>query len=115
MKIRITFEICVIWDIIIRTMCSARKGWRHGLCISVTIKAIFVITAAATMEIVDDRIPCVYVSRIIGKGRKDPESPIDTKLLAVMNHIRKGKENDARKGQNQEQEEPVPNNHFIHA
>jgi hypothetical protein len=69
---------------------SARKGWRHGLCISVTVKAILVITASATMEIVDDRIPCSTVCGIIGKRSKDPESPIDTKLLAVMDHIRKG-------------------------
>ena len=35
---------------------------------------------------------------------KNREGPADSKLPAVMNHIRKGKENDCRNGQDQDQE-----------
>ncbi len=43
---------------------------------------------------------------MIIQGSKNPEGPADSKLPAVMNHIRKGKENDCRNGQDQDQEIP---------
>ena len=66
------------------------------------------------MKKVDNWIPDGSIFRMIIQGGKNPEGPVGSKLFAVMDHIRKGKEDYGRNGQEQEQKVPVSHYSFIH-